>query len=177
MGWVEEKGKGEFSVSGHDSLKGYRNVKIFPFFALWGNFETEGQQLKKHQTSSGKCHVRSKPGHLGEITFRLQSHRCFQVILSLNVWVGLLPWRENNRAQSLTCLKYKLSKSRRRPFPPCPHSLRLLVMSAHQQFRGSKEKSSNTQKTIPMVHRTHTSSQALTFRSSCHHRGARKSKQ
>lgn len=64
-GWVEEKWKGDFCccfflVSGHGSLKGCRNIIILPFVALWGNFETEGQQLKKHQTFLGKCHIRSK---------------------------------------------------------------------------------------------------------------------
>lgn len=49
-----------FLVSGHGSLKGCRNIIILPFVALWGNFETEGQQLKKHQTFLGKCHIRSK---------------------------------------------------------------------------------------------------------------------
>lgn len=121
---VEEKGeKKELLVSGRGSLKGYRNVKIFPFFALWGNSETEmDSSLKSTKPPQANVILGVKPAIYVKLPSgcRAVSDISLQVILSPNVRVGLLPQRGNDGAWSLACSKYKLSKSRRRLFPPCP---------------------------------------------------------
>ena len=163
-----EKGKKVFFVSGYDSLKGYRNVKIFPFFfcpvgKIWNR--EEGSGFKSTNPPCSKCHIRSKkPCCSREITFRLQGcqwHKLTGNFASKRV-VGAasLEGEWQSLAQNTSYQRANWVSSR--PARSVNGRSWWAAISSSEAVK-KKKQPQHTQEIVPMVQETYTSSQIPAF--------------